>query len=246
MNMNWKNRQAGWKQQKGMTLMELLVAGTISIIASSGMIILMGSTLGTATRTIEMTGLSEQMRTSMQIMTREMRRANYHSTHAVCFGDVDCRATLGIADVVKTITIDGGSGGSCVYFWYDRPDATATAVTGEQVAAFRRTTNAAGTGLIEMSVSGTAAPDCGGTDASWQAITDPNIYDITNFAVTSDESYTLSINSVGANLAVDRIGITMTGKMAVDPSLPGWMTDAGSSLTLVDFIRVRNDISSPL
>ena len=87
MNIYWKNRQAGWHRQKGMTLMELLVAGFISIIVSSGMVILMASTLGTGTQTIKMTQLSEEMRSAMQIMTRELRRANYHSTYNLCFGN---------------------------------------------------------------------------------------------------------------------------------------------------------------
>ena len=90
MNMYWMNQQAGWKRQKGMTLMELLVAGFISIIVSSGMVILMASTLGTGTQTIKMTKLSSEMRSAMQIMTRELRRANYHSTFFRCFGDQGC------------------------------------------------------------------------------------------------------------------------------------------------------------
>jgi len=250
MNMNFK-------YQKGMTLMELLVAGMISIIASTGMVVLMASTLGTSTQAIKMTGLSEEMRASMQLMTREVRRANYHSTYMVCFGDVDCRNTLGLTGVVKTVTLDGGTPTSCFHFWYDRPDAAAALVTAEQVAAFRRKTNAAGVGLIEMSVAGTDAPDCSCGDGEddnsacpddrWQAITDPEIYDITNFAVTNDLSFVLPISSAGANLAVDRIGITMTGSLIADASLPAWLQGGGApTVTLQDFVRVRNDISSPL
>jgi len=239
MNINFK-------YQKGMTLMELLVAGSISIIASAGMIVLMASTLGTATRTIKMTGLSEEMRTSMQMITRELRRANYHGSYAVCFGDSDCRNTLSLDSVLQPVTIDGGSGGSCVYFWYDRPQAsgvTALAVDAEQVAAFRLATTDDGVGSIEMSVSGTATPDCAGSGDNWQPITDPDIYDITNFAVTNDESFALALSSLGGSLAIDRIGITMTGILLSDASLPAWM-QSGTSLTLTDFIRVRNDISS--
>ena len=44
------------KYQKGMTLMELLIASSISIIVSAGMVVLMASTLGTTSRAIKVTG----------------------------------------------------------------------------------------------------------------------------------------------------------------------------------------------
>ena len=55
MTLNLKNRQSGLKRQQGMTLLELLVAGVISIIVTAGMVVLMASTLGTGTQTIKMT-----------------------------------------------------------------------------------------------------------------------------------------------------------------------------------------------
>ena len=238
-----------FKYQKGMTLMELLIAGSISIVVSAGMIVLMASTMGTTTRTIKMTGLSDEMRASMQLITRELRRANYHSTYARCFGDVDCRNTLGLTSVLNTVTIAGSPAGSCVYFWYDRPqaiDATSLEIDAEQVAAFRRTTTD-GVGFIEMSVSGTTAPSCSGTSSNWQPITNPAVYDVTNFVVNNDESFVLAINGAGANLTVERISVTLTGSLLTDPSLPTWLTGVDApALTLQDFVRVRNDISNPL
>ena len=97
-----------------MTLMELLVAGTISIIVSSGMVVLMASTLGTGTQTIKMTQLSAEMRTAMQIITRELRRANYHSTYANCFGDANCLINQSIDAKVTEVSINAG--GDCFGF----------------------------------------------------------------------------------------------------------------------------------
>ena len=59
-----------------MTLMEMLVAGMISLIALSAMVIVMANTLGTGSQTIQMARVSNEMRAAMQIMTRELRRAN--------------------------------------------------------------------------------------------------------------------------------------------------------------------------
>ncbi len=233
------------KYQKGMTLMELLVAGFISIIVSSGMVILMASTLGTGTQTIKMTQLSKEMRSAVQIMTRELRRANYHSTFTTCFGDLDCLATLGVAGEVAEININGG--GDCVWFWYDRPQPIGDpqiTVDNETVAAFRRT-ETGGVGSIQMTVTGTSAASC--PNAGWVDITNPDLVDIETFivddAVVGFESYTLTINGTQS---IERIGITMTGRLlASDASLPAWMQDGSARpLTIRDFIRVRNDIPS--
>jgi type II secretory pathway pseudopilin PulG len=260
MNMYWKNRQAGWKRQKGMTLMELLVAGFISIIVSSGMVILMASTLGTGTQTIKMTQLSGELRAAMQIMTRELRRSSYHSTFTTCFGDLDCLSTLGIDTEVSEININAG--GDCFWFWYDRPQrcptstctidqlaAAQTAIDAETVAAFRRMVNDDGTGIIQMAVTTDTSISCGDdlTDSDWADITNSNLIDVEAFnvddAVTGFESYLLTING---SQSIERIGITMTGRLlASDASLPTWMQDGSVlPLTIRDFIRVRNDIPS--
>ena len=258
MNMYWKNRQAGWKRQKGMSLMELLVAGFISIIVSSGMVILMASTLGTGTQTIKMTQLSGELRAAMQIMSRELRRANYHSTFTACFGDLDCLATLGVDTEVAEININGG--GDCFWFWYDRPQrcdsppCTADQlsddqddITIESVAAFRRMVNADGTGIIQMAITTDTTIACGDdlTDSDWADITNSELVDIELFnvddAVTGFESYVYTING---SQSIERIGITMTGRLLTsDASLPTWMQDTSTlPLTIRDFVRVRNDI----
>lgn len=245
MKMYRKNRLAGWKRQKGMTLMELLVAGTISVIVSSGMVVLMASTLGTGTQTIKMTKLSSEMRGAMQIMTRELRRANYHATYVDCYGDPNCLATLTIDNQVSEININGSN--DCAWFWYDRPQRTGVTPVGianETVAAFRRTL-AGAIGVIQMTTSGTTAANCPTT--GWVNITNPDLIDITAFnvndAVANFASYTFTINGTQS---IERIGITMSGRLRSDASLPAWMQGANAPLlTIQDFVRVRNDVFRP-
>ena len=127
------------KSQKGMTLIELLVAGIISLIAVSGMVLVMASTLGTSTQTIEISRLTHDMRTAMQIMTRELRRANYHPGWIACYGNTGClnAGFLDIASEIGVIQIGDSVGtDDCLWFWYDRPQAcnTASCTTAELAA----------------------------------------------------------------------------------------------------------------
>lgn len=259
MITNLKNKQPGWKRQRGMTLIELMVAGLISVIVTTGMVILMANTLGTGTQTIKMTQLSAEMRTAMQIMTRELRRANYHSTYENCFGDTSCLANGNIDEKIAEININAA--GNCFWFWYDRPERcstpgcqTAILDSGETVntlAAFRLTTSesADGTviGSIQMTTGGTtAATAC--PDSGWVNITNPGVVDIQSLAfndsVTGFESYTVT---AGGTLSVERIGITMSGRLREnDKSLPAFMQNANApTLAIQDFIRVRNDLVRP-
>ena len=259
MTRNMKNRQVARKYQQGFTLIELLVAGLISLIVTSGMVILMASTLGTGTQTIKMTQLSAEMRTAMQIMTRELRRANYHSSYVECFGDTNCLANENLDEKISEININAD--GDCFWFWYDRPERCAsppcqvaisdTGETTNTLAAFRlvEAADADGTviGRLQMTTSGTSATTSCPTNG-WVDITNPGFIDIQDLVVTDSvtgfESYTVT---VGATQSVERIGITLTGRLKEnDASLPAFMQNTNApTLAIQDFIRVRNDISRP-
>lgn len=241
--------------QRGFTLLELLIAGLVSVIAVSAMLILMGNTLGATTQSIEMTRLTQELRTGMQVMTRELRRANYHASFLSCYGNADCLTDLGYTAKIGQINL--ANGGSCYWFWYDRPQycntasctqaeltALQTAVTGETVAAFRRTTNADGVGLLQMATTQTGTPNCG-SDADWVDITDPNFMDVLTLVVTDTESVCENLSTGTDSQLVERIGVTMTARMAFDASVRGWLQAAPNvTRSVTDFIRVRNNVTS--
>jgi len=235
-----------FKQQRGMTVIELLVAGVISLIAAFGMILVMANTLGTGSKTIQMAKVTQEMRTAMQIMSRELRRANYHASYMSCFRDVDCLATLGIAAKVAEIGItDIGSVGNesdCFWFWYDRPQPaseTQILVTGEPVSAFRRTV-ASGVGRLQMTTTRTATPGCN-LSADWVDITDPELIDVLTFNVDDAGSFVETINVAGDTQSVERIGLTITARLTPDASLPAWLQgNVNASRELREFVTVRN------
>ena len=77
-------------RQQGASLMEVLIAMGISLVVTASMIALMANSLGTTTRIIKMTKLSDDMRIAMQMMTRDVRRSSYNSNSMYCYANTDC------------------------------------------------------------------------------------------------------------------------------------------------------------
>jgi type II secretory pathway component PulJ len=253
------------KSQKGVTLVELLVAAVISLIAVSGMVLLMASTLGTSAYTIKMSRVTHDMRTAMQIMTRELRRANYHEGWLACYGDMGCRKNdeLGIdieAQINRIRIGDSVGTNDCLWFWYDRPqlcqESSCTAeelkddqldVTLESVAAFRRA-ETGGVGRIQMTTTREIAASCA-TSPDWVDITDPNIMDVLAFTVTNADpdfpSIFEELNTALDSQNVEKIGLVLTARLTAHASVPAWIQgNANATRTMDEFVSVRNNITT--
>jgi len=220
-------------RQRGLSLMEMLIAMSISLLVSLAMVGLMANTLSTGTQTIGSARLASELRAAMQIMTRDLRRANYHGNFIKCFGNLDCRATLDNGDgdasaYVTTITVTGGS---CFYYWLDR-DSDGDITDDDAVGAFRRAV-VNGVGVIQMTTTRNLAPSCT-TGTYWTDITDRDVVNVTAFAVSNALSYTDAV--VGANQTIDKIAMQITGELTGNATV---------TRTIRDLIRVRNDIFTP-
>jgi prepilin-type N-terminal cleavage/methylation domain-containing protein len=221
------------KNQSGMTLVEMMVALALSMIVTSSMVVLMGNSLGAASRIIQMTQLSDDMRNSMSMVTRDLRRANYNANAVFCYGNADC-ATDGSAPQVDDITVEEDS---CLTFNLDRNlDGDAT---DDGAGGFRRSVTPGGVGFIEMWV-GDAAPDCDAVADDWIALTDPEYVDILDavgneFDIKETDSFEEELtNDDGARLMqVTRVvEIGYTGRLVLEPSI---------TRRIEDRIRVRNN-----
>lgn len=219
-------------KQTGMSLMEVLVAMSISLVVTASMIALMSNTLRSTARIINMTKLSDDMRITMQMMTRDVRRSSYNANSMFCYANSNCRSAVD-ATVAGDITINGDN--NCFTFLTDRDhdgDSTENAAGG-----FRRViTN--GVGVIEM-WTGDESPDCssaaGATD--WVQITNPKNMDIFVFTVDDNLSYTQEIlnDGFGNTLSqkVRKIRMNMQGRLVLDNSIVR---------RIEDVIAVRNDL----
>lgn len=216
-------------KQSGIGLIEMLISMTLSLLALGAMIVLISNTLGTGSTTIQMSRLSQELRASMQLMSRDLRRANFHSGYLSCFANIDCRADLGITAYVNNIHINAD--GNCFWYWLDR-DGDAD-LSNDAVGGFRYST-IGGIGVIQMRTSGNSAANCD-DDTGWDLITDPNIVEITSFAISDADSYTETLTVSGATQLVEKIRLRINGQMARNP---------GVQREIEDLILVRNDIQS--
>jgi prepilin peptidase dependent protein B len=224
--MNSKERQAG------VTLMELLISISISMVVVASMVALMGNSLGSASRIIQMTQLSDELRNTMSMMTRDLRRANYTANAVFCYGNSDC-GTDGSASQAGDITVVGDS---CLLFNLDRDlDGDASE---DGAGGFRRATR--GTiGFMEMWV-GDASPDCAAasdvTGDDWITLTDPEFVDISSFNLDSTlDSFTTDyIGEGGTTLrqATRVVMVGITGELVLEDTI---------RRRIEDRIRIRND-----
>ena len=222
MKTNWNKPSKKWKQQCGVTLIELLVAMVISLIVSTAMILLMASTLGTGTQTIQMSRLTQEMRTAMQLITRDLRRANFHSNSAACYGTINCSP-----DVTKITAIVPNLANNCFRFWLDRES------DGDlDAGAFQRYTRGS-VNVLQMTMADDANDTCGDDWGVALDITDADIVNISAFTIGDDESYCTDISPTDSQ-NISRIRLTMTGELQNTPQgIP-------ISKTIEDIIYVRN------
>jgi len=213
--------------QYGIGLLEMLVSIALSLLAVTVMVVLMANTLGSGSETIQMSRLSQELRASIQLMSRDLRRANYHSGYLSCFGNFNCRDDLGITAYVNTININDA--GNCFWYWLDR-DGDAD-FSNDAVGGFRYST-VDGVGVLQMRIEGNAAANCDEA-TGWELITDPDTIDITSFIISNSDSYTESLSSAGDVQIVEKIRLNIIGRMASNPDV---------QREIQDLILVRNEI----
>lgn len=230
--LSQKSRQArkgryGARLQTGVTLMEAMISLALGLVVTTAMVTLMGNTMGSATRIIEMSQLTDELRTAMSMMSRDVRRANYNTNAIYCYANVDCGVD-GSASQYDDITITGGS---CFVFGLDR-DWNGDA-TDDGPGGFRRATTG-DVGVIEM-WTGDGAPNCGSVGGDWLPVTDPDFVDITEFGVDDAGSFENAIAQPGGGTLTQRtrqINLQIEGRLILDN---------GITRRIEDTINIRNN-----
>jgi type II secretory pathway component PulJ len=221
------------RRQTGATLMEVMIAMSISLVVTAAMIAMMANSLGSTARIIQMTKLSDDMRVALQMMSRDVRRSSYNANSMFCYANTDCADDGMVAPVgdITLVDLDADGVNDCFAFLIDR-DQNNYATDGG-AGGFRRVTEN-GVGVIEM-WTGDSAVDCT-VEAGWVQITNPENMNISVFSVDDALSYTQDILDDGTNkvsMRVRKVRMIMEGRLVLDNTIMRQMED---------IISVRNDL----
>jgi len=235
--MNFRNRMPMRRAQLGASIMEVMVAMSISLVVTASMVALMSNSLSSTTRIIKMTKLADDMRVAMQMMTRDVRRTSFNADAMLCYGNADCATdgSVALPGDVTLVDLDADTVNDCVTFLMDRDfDGDSTE---NDAGGFRRVA-VGGVGVIEMWTGG-ATPDCTAAAgaAGWVEITNPDNMDITTFSIDDSDSYTeVVLEDINGNVLSQRVRklrVSMSGNLVMDPTIVRRVEDV---------ISVRNDL----
>ena len=235
-------------RQRGSTLVEILVAMLLSLIVSCAAVITLSNSLDFNHSAMQYAQLSNELRRTVQLMSRDVRRAGYTAGAQWCLANTLCMPgttialpdALGILDplpLLESIQLPAGitvnESGDCFTFELDR-DQDATIGSGDYGGYRRIETDGVG---VLMTWMGTGSPDCGEADDFWSPVTSSSDININTLTVDDsgsfDELVSTDILGNTTSQKVRRILIRVSGQL---------VSDAEVSATVQTTIDVRNDI----
>jgi type IV pilus assembly protein PilW len=192
------------KQQAGVTLVELMIGLLVGLIVVAAGISVFTTSIKGQSDNIKLSRLNQDMRTMMDIMVRDIRRAGFVTSDPAAnltalrnnpfFDNTASGATTDIAI---------HDGGACIVYSYNRDDdANNDGVTDEIPSAVdsnERLGFRLSDGELDMRLSGATNENC--TDGTWQTITEPEVA-ITALTFTPT-STTLNITSMATDTDSD-------------------------------------------
>jgi prepilin peptidase dependent protein B len=224
--------------QRGLGLVELLIASAIGLFLLAGLTDFLGRSLTHSGRNFQDARLTQDLNVAMDLMTRDLRRAGYSSAAAAASTAASAADNAFTRDIASAI--DGGiniATSGCVLYSYDFapvPPGEAGKRDANERLGFRLRGGAVEAGIDVNDCAPTAT-------AGWQQLTDPRLTRVTGLRfeyVNADGSETgLPIATPlapGANWVVCMrlIRVTLTGQLLNTPAV---------TRTLTQTVRVRND-----
>lgn len=222
---------------RGFSLVELMVAMVAGLIVSAAALSFFFSSMKSNGQYVQSTRLTQELRNSLSLATRDLRRAGYNDNFMgqLASGTVSLQSRIFISGECIMYTYDraGGTGGTV-----DQDNGEIRGIRRVAVANFQGTGNTIG--VIEIATSdATAHPACGGATADyssfppvrntatgWAALSDPSILNITALTIADGRLNTAS------NISLRKIGVTISGQLAAS-------TDFTRSVSTT--VRVRSD-----
>jgi prepilin peptidase dependent protein B len=221
-------------RQQGFSLIEMMIGLTAGAIVVAAVLVFTVATVRANAQTVTSTRLTQDIRTSLNLVTREIRRAGY-----------DRRAEVTIATNspglrFTNLTVNGAQ--DCLLLGYNRPEVNpGTGIVPEELKGFRRAV-VNGVGVLQGhgNLASLDVSQCTGS-AGWIPLTDPGLVDIqtARFALSrrcvfpdADNAPPCDPDPNGISAVVRSVDVTLGGQMVGQPDVQRTVTDS---------VRIRAD-----
>jgi prepilin-type N-terminal cleavage/methylation domain-containing protein len=222
VNVRCRPRHASAHAQ-GFTLVELMVSLVIVLIVATVTIKIEANVFESNGRSINMIQLTQQMRSAIQLISRDIRRAGYNDDALARF-----LSTQGISSGIAMGTLDANGNANCLQVSYDDLDGNA-----RNVVYRLRVVDAVGRIAANFAASATCDTSIG--DTGWKDITDPLLVTITGLEFTRNDQLT----DVAENLSnghTIQVGLEEI-RITINASLRG---NNNVSRSIVNEVQIRN------
>ncbi len=221
------------KNSLGFSMIELMIAMAIGLVVIGSVLAFTLSSIGTNTEYVQATRLSQELRNSMDFVSRELRRAGYDQnvgSYTAKYSPSNPYVTSPFARISTTNDAngDGTDGDGCVIYAYDRSGGTSGTVdlARGEIRALRLGFTPDGVGVLEMAESSSGkTPVCDGaaptytnyppicSSAGWCALSDPQILNLTAFNLDTSGYIPQDGNAISTPLTMREIGIELQGQL---------------------------------
>lgn len=198
------------RSQHGVTLVELLVGLLVGLVVLGAATSAFLTSIGAQTDNLNLARLNQDMRSMMDIMTRDIRRAGFVTSDPATNNAALRNNPFFSAD--KDIGVL--SGGSCIVYSYNANDDSPPTVNSNEHFGFRLIN-----GELQMRSSGSTNTAC--DDGSWETITEPEI-------IMTDLTFVLDGNEDDEGLNATSMATDSNGDGVMDGDTGGDLGDSGN------------------
>jgi prepilin peptidase dependent protein B len=243
------------RTNKGFSVVELMIGLALGLVVVLGLERIFVASFAVNVQTINVTNLNQQLRATMEVMTRDIRRAGYWANSLDDIGANDqTNPFVGVTafdTILDDTKVASGVAAECIVYGYDRDNEGDFTDTNEW-RGFRFDPGDGTNGTIEVKTSGlqsqvfdpaddTVTGTCAVGAGTWTDFIDPDRVVIDSLTFTLNEREVI-IDDECPDAATEFVVFVRD----VDIALTAHLTsDAAISRTLRDSIRVRNDRIDP-
>ncbi len=225
-------RASNQTHNQGLGLIDLMITIALSLTVLLGVMTVTVTTLQSSNNNLQIVRLDQQLRTAMNIMVSEIRRAGYWTNAQ---NDVLPPTSSNSNPFMTSSTNISLPSSSCILFTYDSNSNGSLPALGsgtdDERYGFRLSGNA-----IQVRPSG-AQFNCTAINTNWENMTDPTLVTITALTFTAVPTAYQTVAAGGAStITVRTITISVTGQLTSNTSI---------TRTLTATVRAANDVFTP-